>query len=74
MFPKVEPKAGCSSDKLAPSTFFTASHVASLQAMQVVKIVLDKPVDSYTFFDIERGMTDHVELKRNENCELCGGI
>ena len=65
--------ASCSTDPI-PFAYFTASYAAALQAMQVVKIVFDKPVDSYTFFDIERGMTNHVELKRNENCELCGGI
>jgi len=72
MLPKVEPKAGCSSIETAPSTFFTASYVASLQAMQVVKIVFGKPLQPFIAFDLENGLTRPVDLKINENCELCG--
>ena len=74
MFPKVKPKAGCSSVESAPSTFFTASYAAALQAMQVVKIVLGKPVEPFIGFNLKSGITMPMKLKRNEKCELCGGI
>lgn len=74
MFLKVEPKAGCSSDEAAPSTFFTASYIASLQAMQVVKIVFGKPLQPFIAFNLETGLTRPVDLKMNEKCELCGGF
>lgn len=71
MFPQIEIKAGCSNNEAAPSTFFTASYAASIQAMQVVKIVFGKPLYPYIAFDLESNVTKPMYLKRNSKCELC---
>jgi len=65
--------ASCSSDPI-PFAYFTASYAAALQATQVVKIILGKSVSSFIFFDLLEDFTRSINLKRNERCELCGGI
>ena len=66
-------RASCSS-KLIPFAYFTATYAASLQVMQLVNLAFGKPVQEFIFFDLQKGITSYVIMKRNVQCELCGGI
>jgi adenylyltransferase/sulfurtransferase len=65
-----EVKAGCSRDPI-PSTYFTASYASGIQVMQLVNHLFGKGIHPMICFDLEKGVTRPVELKRNGRCGLC---
>ena len=71
MIKEDEIKAGCSEDPI-PSTFFTASYASNLQVMQLVHILSGKQNHPLIYFDLEKGITQPMKLKKNEECGLCG--
>lgn len=71
MIKEDEIKPGCSEDPI-PSTYFTASYASNLQVMQLVHILSEKQNHPLICFDLEKGITQPIELKRNKGCGLCG--
>lgn len=73
MIKENEVQAGCSHDLIA-STYFCASLASNLQVMQLVNILFGKQIHPLICFDLEKGITQPIMLKRNEECKLCKTI
>ena len=63
-------KAGCSTDPI-PSTYFTASYASNIQVMQSLSLLFNQPVKPFISFDLQKGLTQPLNLKMNKECELC---
>ena len=66
-----ERQVGCS-EQVIPTAYFVASYASNLQVTELLNYLFGREIHPMIYFDLEKGITSPVRLKRNEECGLCG--